>query len=143
MGVQAKQNLRQADIGQHVPVRLPWSFTTAGASNPAVFSESILSVTRVTSDGGVALYRVRLREFWALSDANTVWLSPTVRGPEGAIHYARYATGALVGTVAADPLREFDVAVTLLTTAPAVSQVNNVAAGALISGEILVDQTAS
>lgn len=142
MGVQTKKNLHQAHVGQSVPVRLPWSFTTDGTTDPSVFSETVESVTRVTSDGGVALYRVRLAEYWALSDASTVWLSPTVRGPEAAIHYARYATGALVSTVAADPIREFDVAVTLLTVAPAVSQVNNVAAGAMVAGEVIVDQAA-
>jgi hypothetical protein len=141
MGVQTKQILRQALVRQNIPVRLPWFFLADGVNDPSIFADTVESVTRFISANNVPQYRVRLSENWALSSPTTIWLSVSVRASEETIYYARYVTPGTIPSPLADPLREFDVAITFLITAPApaISQINTIVE-AQVSGEILVDQ---
>jgi hypothetical protein len=138
MGLNTKQNLKQAVIGQNVPIRLPWFFITNGAQNPQSFSPTLERVQRLLSPANELLFSVRLSEKWALTLTTTIWLSVNVQAPEDTIYYARYVTPVVPQVL--DPLRDFLIGVTLLETTPAISQVNDIPAGAQVSGEILVDQ---
>lgn len=121
------------------PIRLSWRFVTNGGSDPTLMSPLLESVTRVTSDGGKLLYRVRLARAYRLDVAATAHSAPAVASPEGTYYTAHLQTGALVSAVPAEVAREFDIAVLDHTTVPAHTPTNSVPAGAVVTGSILIE----